>query len=135
MLEAQVLAAYTNGGQERTKLLLNQHDPATLGRLLAFYRYFSDFRGKNIKELNAVIDSLQQLTAAADAEERRLAGLAREQYAELSELAAAQAKRQQNLVALNTRIAEEGSAVARLGRRRTRRGLVPMTEIPKPQAS
>ena len=33
-LAAQVASAYTSGREERLKLLLNQHDPATLGRLL-----------------------------------------------------------------------------------------------------
>ena len=33
LLAAQVRAAYTNGRQERIKLLLNQHDPAALGRM------------------------------------------------------------------------------------------------------
>jgi len=35
-LGSQVVAAYTSGEQERIKLLLNQHDPATLGRLLTY---------------------------------------------------------------------------------------------------
>ncbi|RLA25299.1 MAG: hypothetical protein DRQ63_09880, partial [Gammaproteobacteria bacterium] len=37
-LEAQVRTAYTSGQQERIKLLLNQHDPETIGRLMTYYR-------------------------------------------------------------------------------------------------
>ena len=63
-LQAQVKAAYTSGKQERIKLLLNQHDPATLGRLLTYYRYMSEFRGRNIETVNGVIAELAGLRAS-----------------------------------------------------------------------
>jgi len=47
-LAAQVRAAYMSGNQERIRLLLNQQDPATLGRLMAYYRYLNDYRADNI---------------------------------------------------------------------------------------
>ena len=47
-LAEQVRAAYMSGSQERIKLLLNQRDPATLGRLMAYYGYLNDYRGANI---------------------------------------------------------------------------------------
>ena len=113
-LESQVAAAYTSGSQERIKLLLNQHDPATLGRLMTYYRYMSDYRGENIAAVNAHIAELSDLREQAAGEEARLAGLARARFAELTELNAAQEKRQNLLVALKTRIAEEGSEIDRL---------------------
>ena len=113
-LSAQVVAAYTSGEQERIKLLLNQHDPATLGRLMTYYRYMSDFRGANIESVNGHIADLSELRQQAAAEEARLAGLARARYAELTELQGAQEKRQQLLASLKSRIAEEGSEIARL---------------------
>lgn len=113
-LSAQVVAAYTSGEQERIKLLLNQHDPATLGRLMTYYRYMSEFRGANIESVNAHIADLSELQEQAAAEEARLAGLARARYAELSELQGAQDKRQQLLASLKSRMAEEGSEIERL---------------------
>ncbi len=113
-LSAQVVAAYTSGEQERIKLLLNQHDPATLGRLMTYYRYMSDYRGANIESVNGHIADLSELRQQAAAEEARLAGLARARYAELTELQGAQEKRQQLLASLKSRIAEEGSEIARL---------------------
>ena len=47
-LAEQVRAAYMSGSQERVKLLLNQRDPATLGRLMAYYGYLSEYRGANL---------------------------------------------------------------------------------------
>jgi septal ring factor EnvC (AmiA/AmiB activator) len=113
-LEDQVVAAYTSGNQERLKLLLNQHDPATLGRLMTYYRYMSEFRGNNISAVNSHITELSDLRSQAAKEEDRLAGLARARFAELTELNAAQENRQELLAALKTRIAEEGSEIDRL---------------------
>jgi septal ring factor EnvC (AmiA/AmiB activator) len=114
LLRAQVQAAYMSGRQERIKLLLNQDDPASLGRLLTYYRYFSEYRGENIEAVSAIIEELDDLRIKAAAEEQRLAGLARASYAELSELDTAQENRQVLLANLKSRIAEEGSQVQRL---------------------
>jgi septal ring factor EnvC (AmiA/AmiB activator) len=114
MLETQVRSAYTSGSQERIKLLLNQHDPATLGRLLVYYRYLSELRGENIEAVTDMINDLTALQRQAALEEDRLAGLARAQAAELAELSVAQESRQSLLVALKSRIREEGSAIERL---------------------
>ncbi len=113
-LEAQVRAAYTSGDQERLKLLLNQHDPATLGRLMTYHRYLSEFRGANIEAVNGHIRELNDLREQAAAEETRLAGLARARSAELNELKVAQEKRQVLLVSLQSKIAQEGSEIERL---------------------
>jgi septal ring factor EnvC (AmiA/AmiB activator) len=96
-LEAQVVAAYTSGEQGRMKLLLNQHDLATLSRLMIYYRYMSEFRGTNISSINQHRDEL--------------AGLTRSRYAELTDLNTAQEKRQGLLVALKSRISAEGSEI------------------------
>lgn len=114
MLASQVRAAYTSGNQERLKLLLNQHDPATLGRQMAYYRYLSDFRGRNIQAVTGHIEELRSLHEDVAREDDRLAGLARARFAELSELNTAQEKRQQLLASLKSRIAEEGSEIQRL---------------------
>jgi septal ring factor EnvC (AmiA/AmiB activator) len=113
-LEAQVRAAYTSGQQERMKLLLNQHDPATLGRLMTYYRYLSEFRGNNIELVNGHIRELTDLSEQAAAEERRLADLARAHAAELSEISIAQEKRHALLATLQSKIEQEGSEIDRL---------------------
>ena len=113
-LEVQVRAAYTSGRQERMKLLLNQHDPATLGRLMTYYRYLSEFRGANIELVNGHIEELRDLREQAAAEQNRLAGLARARSAELNELSTAQEIRQGLLSTLTAKIKQEGSEIDRL---------------------
>jgi septal ring factor EnvC (AmiA/AmiB activator) len=113
-LAAQVSAAYTSGNQERLKLLLNQDDPATLGRLMTYYRYLSDHRGDNIVAVNNHIAELATLRAEAAAEAARLESLAASRQAELAQLDGAQQDRQALLASLKARLAEEGSEVERL---------------------
>lgn len=113
-LAAQVRAAYINGGQERFRLLLNQRDPATLGRLLSYYNYFNDYRASNIDVVNGHISELALLRSQAAAEEARLSGLARERYDELSKLNLAQEARHTLLASLQGRIVSESKAVEQL---------------------
>jgi septal ring factor EnvC (AmiA/AmiB activator) len=114
-LAAQAKAVYTNGGQDRVKLLLNQQDPAELGRLLVYYKYMSDYRGNNISAVSEHINVLAKLRVEATNEEKRIFSLAKAQSAELRELNARQAERQQLLASLNKQIKSEGSAIKRLG--------------------
>jgi septal ring factor EnvC (AmiA/AmiB activator) len=113
-LAAQVRAAYTSGSQERIKLLLNQQDPATIGRMVVYYRFLNEHRGQNIERVKTIIDELADLHEKAAEEENRLAGLARAKYAELMELNKRQEKRHTLLAALKSRIEQEGSEIERL---------------------
>ncbi|HSM30402.1 MAG TPA: peptidoglycan DD-metalloendopeptidase family protein [Woeseiaceae bacterium] len=113
-LAAQVRAAYMSGNQEKLKLLLNQRDPAMLGRMMAYYRYFNDYRADNIGAVTAKLRELAGMHSEVAAEEARLADLARSRSAELEKLAAAQAERQALLAALKERMAAEGREIERL---------------------
>lgn len=113
-LAAQVRAAYMSGSQEKIKLLLNQRDPATLGRLMAYYRYLSDYRADNIAAVTDEIRKLAELRGQIAAEEARLASLSKNRYAELTQLNASQEERQTLLAGLKSKIANEGQEVDRL---------------------
>ena len=113
-LAAQVRTAYMSGNQERVKLLLNQRDPATLGRLMAYYRYLNDYRAENIEAVIEQIRKLDELVSQIAAEEARLAGLVQERYDELSKLNSTQEDRKSLLARLRQRIADEGKEVERL---------------------
>ena len=113
-LAEQVRAAYMSGSQERIKLLLNQRDPATLGRLMAYYGYLNDYRGANIEAVTEAIRELAALRSEVAAEEARLADLTRARYDELTRLSAAQDRRQSLLDNLRRKLADEGEEVDRL---------------------
>ena len=113
-LAEQVRAAHMSGGQERIKLLLNQRDPATLGRLLQYYQYFNDFRAENIQTVSQRIDELSVLRSEVAAEEARLSALAKQRYDELTKLNTAQEKRQELLASLKSRMASEEREIDQL---------------------
>ncbi len=113
-LAEQVRSAYINGSEEKIKLLLNQRDPATLGRLMIYYAYLNDYRMRNIDTVTAHINELAVLHGQVAAEETRIAELARARYAELTELNVAQEQRGRLLASLNEKIAAEGREVDRL---------------------
>jgi septal ring factor EnvC (AmiA/AmiB activator) len=113
-LAEQVRAAYMSGSQERIKLLLNQRDPATLGRLMAYYGYLNDYRGANIEAVGSSIRELAALRSEVAAEEARITSLAKTRYAELTRLNAAQEKRQGLLDNLHQKLSNEGQEVDRL---------------------
>ena len=113
-LAGQVRAAYMSGGQERFRLLLSQRDPATLGRLLSYYRYLNDYRAGNIEVVNGHLTELEMLRSQAAAEEARLTGLANERYTELTKLNAAQESRRSLLASLQGRIASESKEIEQL---------------------
>ena len=113
-LAVQVRSAYMSGGQEKLRLLLSQRDPATLGRLMAYYRYLNDYRAENIDAVIEQIARLDELRRQIAAEQKRLGELARERYDELSGLEASQEGRSALLAELRQKIAREGREVERL---------------------
>ncbi len=63
ILSEQIRAAYMIGQQEYLKLLLNQENPAAIGRTLTYYDYFHKARSHNIDEAVVMIKKLDRLTA------------------------------------------------------------------------
>ena len=113
-LEHQVRAAYMSGSQERIKLLLNQQDPAALGRQMKYYEYLSDYRAGNIEAVNAKLVELDALRADATAEAASLSRLTAAQTQEVEALAVAQGRRRELLASLNAKLATEGTTIERL---------------------
>ena len=116
-LGAQMRAAYVAGRGERLRLLLNQEDPAELGRRATYYRYLNAYRQENIERVNQEIARLLRFRVAAEAAEKELAALAERRRKELAEEQAGVAERQALLVRLTDEIAAEDGAIAELRRR------------------
>ncbi|MEM9401025.1 MAG: peptidoglycan DD-metalloendopeptidase family protein [Pseudomonadota bacterium] len=110
-LGEQVRSAYMSGNQERLKLLLNQQEPATLGRMLAYYEYFNRYRAGNITRVNELLARLGELRNEAAAEATRLASIAKRRYEELTALNDAQEQRRSLLVDLEERMRDQGQEI------------------------
>jgi murein hydrolase activator len=113
-LAAQVRAAYMIGRQEQLKLLLNQNDPATLGRTLAYYEYFAEQRSGTIATIEAEVARLEQLVAQIDEESEKLKSLEDAAAHEVSELQSARAERADSVAALSKQLASGNEELARL---------------------
>ncbi|MDJ0918707.1 MAG: peptidoglycan DD-metalloendopeptidase family protein [Woeseiaceae bacterium] len=113
-LANQLKAAWMSGDQEKLQLLLNQKDPATLGRLVVYYDYLNEYRSENIRSITDALARLTALRAEVVAEAARLTDIAKRRYDELTELNAAQEKRQSLLSSLKQRMATESEEIERL---------------------
>jgi murein hydrolase activator len=96
-LASQVLAAYMVGQQEQLKLLFNQTDPASAGRMLTFYGYFARERSAKIDEIREHVVRLQELEGQIDQTTAKLQALQIDTTQEVTEL---QHARQEHSVAL-----------------------------------
>jgi len=68
LLARQVEAAFMIGHQEYVKLLLNQEDPAVVGRTLTYYDYFNRARAKRIAATKVTLQKLQGVEQAINAQ-------------------------------------------------------------------
>ncbi len=113
-LANQLKAAWMSGDQEKLQLLLNQKDPATLGRLVVYYDYLNEYRSENIRSITDALARLTALKSEVAAEAARLTDIAKRRYDELTQLNAAQESRQALLRSLQERMATESEEIERL---------------------
>jgi septal ring factor EnvC (AmiA/AmiB activator) len=86
-------AAYLIGRQEPLKLLLNQKDPARAGRMFVYYSYFGRSRAEQIRVIEANVAQLEGLDDELAVEDAKLAGLEKQQRAQLTEVEQARSHR------------------------------------------
>ena len=115
-LTEQVRAAYMIGRQEELKLLLNQSNPASLGRTLAYYGYFARERSDKIDTIQSQMMRLQQLVAQIDQQSAELKTLENDASREMAGLEHARADRAAALAALTKQVASGNQELANLKR-------------------
>ena len=71
LLAGQIRASYATGKQEYIKILLNQEDPASLGRILTYYDYFNHARSDEIGQLTQTIASIKEIQQNLKEEQRK----------------------------------------------------------------
>ena len=75
LIARELRAAYQMGRQGELKVLLNQEDPNTLARAIAYYQYFYRARNQHIEKYREILTELNELepgiaSATAELEER-----------------------------------------------------------------
>ncbi len=103
-LAGYLRAGYGIGQQPALKLLLNQDDPALAGRMLTYYRYFSEAQLKAIAATREAREALAEAERERLEATERLAETEREQQAQRDRLAEARKERQRLLAELDRRI-------------------------------
>lgn len=113
-LAGELRAAYVNGREEQLKLLLNQEDPASFGRTLAWYGYFGRARAGRIQGIRDQLEHLALVREKIAAETERLRMLEARQQQELDALKAAQTRRTRAVAAIDSQIKSRGGEITRL---------------------
>lgn len=108
-LARQVRAAYAMGRQEYVKILLNQEDPAAVGRVLTYYDYLNRARSHRIKTLLSTLDELDSVKRRIARETDRLNALRASQKAQLLELEHSRVARGELLVRLERQLSSKGT--------------------------
>ena len=113
-LATQVRAAYKSGRSNYLKLLLNQEDPAQMGRILAYYNYDVQARGNRIEKINKAVEELALLQNEIELETRATRQLQQEQKLKLAEFESFRTSRQAAREKLQAFISEQGTHLALL---------------------
>jgi septal ring factor EnvC (AmiA/AmiB activator) len=115
-LASQARAAYMIGRQEELKLLLNQSNPASLGRTLTYYGYFAEQRSQKIKSIQSDAARLQQLVAQIDEQTQELQKLENETTQEIAGLQHARSERSVAVAALTKKLESGNQELGNLKR-------------------
>jgi septal ring factor EnvC (AmiA/AmiB activator) len=113
-LAGELRAAYVNGREEEIKLLLNQEDPATFGRMLQYYGYLGRARAERIGSIRGKLEQLAQVREKIAAEHARLQELEAGQEREVAALRSAQDKRSKAVASIDSQIKSRGGELQRL---------------------
>ena len=107
LLSQQIRTAYAMGRQERIKILLNQQDPATISRVMAYYDYFNQARIEQLTLIQGLITKLQETEADLISETNRLEELQAKELQQQDALKQAQLARYEVVKALTAKISSK----------------------------
>jgi septal ring factor EnvC (AmiA/AmiB activator) len=113
-LGAELTVAYMNGRHEQLKLLLNQRDPAAVGRMMAYYGYFGRARAERITSITEHLAHLELLGESIATETARLRELEAENQRDVKALAGARERRAQTLAEVQAKLRTRNDQLAKL---------------------
>lgn len=113
-LARQMRAAYKSGRRDYLKLLLNQQDPALMGRMLTYYDYYNRARSEQIRSVSHELEQLAEVARQVQREQTAMAELETSVETRLAELQGLEKARSQIIAHLNRQIEEESQELATL---------------------
>ena len=113
-LSNQIRMNYLSGRQEKLKLLLNQENPARLGRMMIYYDYLNRARRERVNIVISETANLVELESSSRDALSRLIDLEGARETELLELEVARQERQTAINRIETDILGAGGDIARL---------------------
>jgi septal ring factor EnvC (AmiA/AmiB activator) len=102
------------GKQERIKLLLNQKDPAAVGRMMVYHGYFSRARAGRMLEIHAVLEELSSIETELTGHQANIARLKTKQQEKSSRLAGEQDKRREILAQVTSELKDKTTKLKNL---------------------
>ncbi len=108
-ISQELKTAWQMGRQGQFKVLLNQEDPHTVARSLAYYRYFFKARNTLVDQYRKTLRELQETQQRIDATAAELDNRAQILQKQQADLTAAQASRQLALAELNDSISSKST--------------------------
>jgi septal ring factor EnvC (AmiA/AmiB activator) len=115
-LAHQIVSAYQLGRESRLKLLLNQDSPAKLGRMLAYYDYFSRAQTEQIRDLRLALATLDRMQVEIDAALDRLSSSRESHQQELELIQARREQRQSVVNSISGKISSDEARLTELSR-------------------
>lgn len=113
-LSSELAVAYMNGREEELKLLLNQQDPAQLGRMMAYYGYMGRARADRIAQINDHLAHLKLLDEQIVAQTQQLKELEGQRQKEVEALNGARQERAQTLAQVKSKLRTRSDELAKL---------------------
>lgn len=103
-LARELRLSYMNGRAEQFKLLLNQQDPAQLGRMMTYYGYFGRARAEHIQSINEQLAHIELIKERISDQTSQLKEIESESERSAKALAAARQKRAATLAQVETKL-------------------------------
>jgi murein hydrolase activator len=111
-LSLELRSAYMAGRQERIKLLLNQEDPAYLGRMLVYHGYFTRARAARMQDMRTTLARLDETERALLQQQAEIDRLQSVQRDNASRLAVEQEKRRVILAGLQATLKDKSAELS-----------------------
>lgn len=114
ILMQDLQSAYSAGRQQRIKLLLNQQDPALVGRMMTYHGYFTRARTARMQELRATLSRLNDIERTLVEQQAEIEQLQLQQREKSARLTQEQDKRRKILVQLQRELQSKASKLSTL---------------------